>query len=488
MHPSLPRLCVFFLLGLVAACGGSDSGDAGPPDFPAPFDTLAYVVTECRDDGDAVTIDQHLRIERPDADPWIVAAQRIGPLDPETPVVFPFSTIPPQPVGIADACQLLGQLRLGTHSVFFFYFQDVSVSPDGTGVVFEVTDNFSPLPGGRLPAEDEGVFFVRSDGSDLRRIGDARTVASFALDAAVTTEGFAFSPDGRSVVYVDGAAENLGGEERPVEIVTVDLDDGTRRAIARLPPAPPATRFPPTCCANFIDDDTVAFSSTADVGGLNPLGEYLLFTVDTDGSNLTVAGLRLPADTVSPAFAITGTQPAVTVLEVDSATGAPAPEIFFFDETGNLLQLTRFQRQDTISALLGIDGATVIFPASADPEGRNPDGRCQLFSIATIGGAARQLTEFGDAGPPPPFGCLFSPFPGCAIGGMFQDPRHGSLIFYSSCDPLGTNPRGAAIFAMRPDGSGLRQLTQTRGATTEDGVEVVELPGPYGYRSARPAR
>src|SRR4029453_1377710 len=56
----------------------------------------------------------------------------------------------------------------------------------------------------------------------------------------------------------------------------------------------------------------------------------------------------------------------------------------------------------------------------------------------------------------------------------------------SSCDPFGTNPYGGQLFAMRPDGTKLRQLTATHGRVVEDGgVVSVELPGPRAY-SARP--
>ena len=52
--------------------------------------------------------------------------------------------------------------------------------------------------------------------------------------------------------------------------------------------------------------------------------------------------------------------------------------------------------------------------------------------------------------------------------------------FYSDCDPFGTNPNGSQVFAMRWDGSGLRQLTHTRGTTTatDGSVVEVEVPGP----------
>jgi hypothetical protein len=59
-------------------------------------------------------------------------------------------------------------------------------------------------------------------------------------------------------------------------------------------------------------------------------------------------------------------------------------------------------------------------------------------------------------------------------------------VFDSSCDPLGANPFGCQLFAMRPDGSGLRHLTDAPGLTEyPDRSTRVELTGPFDY-SGRP--
>jgi hypothetical protein len=51
----------------------------------------------------------------------------------------------------------------------------------------------------------------------------------------------------------------------------------------------------------------------------------------------------------------------------------------------------------------------------------------------------------------------------------------------------GTNPNGDQIFAVRPDGTGLRQLTSLRGVQTlADGTLLVELPGPANYSAPVP--
>ena len=64
----------------------------------------------------------------------------------------------------------------------------------------------------------------------------------------------------------------------------------------------------------------------------------------------------------------------------------------------------------------------------------------------------------------------------------------GTVLFASSCDPVGGNPFGDQLFAMRPDGTGLRQLTNARGMTTDpDGTVHVELPGPEVYSISQSA-
>jgi hypothetical protein len=58
-------------------------------------------------------------------------------------------------------------------------------------------------------------------------------------------------------------------------------------------------------------------------------------------------------------------------------------------------------------------------------------------------------------------------------------PTHGALGI--------PNFRGAQIYAMRADGSGLRQLTAARGRFTDaEGFQATELPGQLAYSSLTP--
>jgi hypothetical protein len=119
-----------------------------------------------------------------------------------------------------------------------------------------------------------------------------------------------------------------------------------------------------------------------------------------------------------------------------------------------------------------VNRTRTFFLASADPFGTNPYGNCQLFSIGTLGSGLRQLTRF-DSGSPAMGGACWNPFPpNCSVGlsGLaFQDPVTNALVFESGCDPLHANPFGEQVFAMRPDGGGLRQLTDAARSPTRLG-------------------
>jgi hypothetical protein len=117
--------------------------------------------------------------------------------------------------------------------------------------------------------------------------------------------------------------------------------------------------------------------------------------------------------------------------------------------------------------------------------GTNPTENCQIFSIDPTGGDLRQLTDFREVGDGErsKWGCTFVPWPqGCGAYSGGPDARTGAIAFYSFCDPLGTNPNGGQVFAMHVDGTGLRQLTTTRGYTRDaNGVVTVELPFPFAW-------
>jgi hypothetical protein len=174
------------------------------------------------------------------------------------------------------------------------------------------------------------------------------------------------------------------------------------------------------------------------------------------------------------------------------ATTEPLPgqESEVFVRTGqNTLQLTHFDRSDTDRGAIRNRAGNVLFFASADPFGRNPSHTCQLFLIGSTGDHLREITRFGPPGPPLPGASGCKPVniaPWCQIeiaGPGTFDPAADVLTFDATCDPFGANPFGSQFFAVRGDGSGLRQLTNYRGRqVAPDGTVTVELPGPTEFR------
>ena len=214
------------------------------------------------------------------------------------------------------------------------------------------------------------------------------------------------------------------------------------------------------------------------------------FTVDTDGNSPPRAipeSVTVPG-AVIPTFGVAGKGASVLPLRFPDRTPVDhydndrlVREVFVL-EGPRALQLTTFGYTDT-GFVSGIGRDRLYFAASADPLGQNPEGICQLFSTSPLGGDLRQITRLPPDGRPKN-GCrpLFLQPSSCTMEGIAIDPVTNALGFRSSCDPLGRARNGEQFFAMRPDGSRLRQTSDFRGVTTfPDGSVDVEMPGPTGY-------
>jgi hypothetical protein len=396
----------------------------------------------------------------------------------------------------AGLCKLWGQSQNGPFSVLLGVFQRLGMSPDGSVLVFEVTDDFSNVSDKQVPPDQEGIFVVHSDGSHLRRIGDASRNPCFRFDFASGRGDweavFPFNAGGSIITFTDFGP---GPDGDAVQIFTMDAATGQRHQVTRLPDVDPPRGMAPTSYPSFVDDQTIAFFSYVNpvIKGeeLNPENKRRIFTVKTsDPDSLQVVPFFAEpgnAAKIVKAFQISGPEPAARTLLVDGVpengegnSGYVIQEGFVLDEE-RVLQLTNFGRSDTSNVITSADRRRVLFIASADPFGANPSNGCQLFSIDRNGADLRQLTDF-DVGEPSAGGCwVAGEPPGCLIisGTIGQDPITGSILFDSTCDPFGDNPNGSQTFALRPDGTGLRQVTDTLGFVEEaDGTVTVELPGP----------
>ena len=488
----------FALLLSLAACGCG--GDSSPLQLGhGSVSTLAYVVSHCHENSKFETASQRLEVARGDGAPVTVA---------EIPT---FGRLP-----ALGLCPLYGAFRAGSISVFGFAFQRLGVSPDGSGVVFEVNFRNSIVAGlvrDPLTPEQEGIFFVGADnrvrklgppsGEPAQRLGGIPS-PTMPTVATYSNTTLPFSPDGKTIVFPDRGPGPAG--EDAAQVVVLDIAKGTRTAVTQLPATAPDPSNPTTPAIywyGFIDDETIGFSSRANPAdpthpdGLNPEGIFRTFTVKKDGTGLMVfpefvpqaiGGGFVPVPTITNpvrsgdvgALSVMGTP---LNLPPFLPYDAPVSEIFV-TAPDHTLQLTNFGRFDTGAALVSSDGQRVFFTASANPSelhNSNPSENYQIFSISVLGNDLRQLTHFR-AADHSTFGCYAAvPLdqPGCFIDGLLYDPQTQTLLFDSSCDPFGTNPAGDQIFAMHPDGMNLHELTAVQGVTPQtDGSVDVELPGP----------
>jgi hypothetical protein len=458
----------------LAACGGGD-GTPPPPVGPAALNgTVAYVATECIDTLDGATAHQQLRIIRGERPP--MAVLDIPTLGAGSP---------------AGVCTALGLARFGPFFITVGAFQRLAVSPDGSSVVFEVTDAMSLLPLTPIPPEQQGIFVMRTDGTGLRRLAPASREPTYRVAGEKTAlinvfPGLEFSPNGAMVTYIDVGPGPDGAEA--TQIFALDLATSRRVQLTHLPLTPaPDPLFLSTCCPSFADNETVAFLSIANPDGLNPNGDAAIFTVKIDGAGLKKLPVPIvaPGSQIVPVFSITGPRPSAALFFLPGdpvnipGTRGGVVEVFAV-EGKNVLQLTNFHRSDTSTPLLAADQQHVLFVASANPFGTNPTTNCQIFSVDRNGADLQQISSFSQ-GDTSENGCFFGPPPGCAVAFLGQDHVTQTLVTYSSCDPLGANPYGSQIFALRQDGSGLRQLTKLRGLVATETSVTVELPGPFAF-------
>jgi hypothetical protein len=234
---------------------------------------------------------------------------------------------------------------------------------------------------------------------------------------------------------------------------------------------------------SMLGKRTAVFGSSANLAGepARPPDAFRTFAVNLDGSNFRILPLPEAAagSRIDPRFGIVG---GGAIHPETRGLPDGTVELFVRSRNGNLLQLTNYGGTDLRNEAATPDGSRILFITSADPLGENPSRNCQLFSINSLAGGLRQLTHFREV-EHATSQCNFTlPRSGCGISTTFLDRVTHEIVFYSSCDPFGTNPSGGQMFGMRPDGRGLRQLTATKGLVIDpDGTVTAELPGPFRY-------
>ena len=340
----------------------------------------------------AASLRQKLVVRRGNCDP-VVAME--GPL-----------VEAPDPFGL---CRFYGEVRNGAGAVVVGIFQHIGVLPDGSGVVFEVTDTASLFPYATptLPEEAKGIFFVGADGRGLRRLSPRTTGIKIVAPDSTGPFGpndvfyFAISPDSRTVAFTGLGPDSDGRESK--QIVALDIASGTDRQLTSFPGGTVSTASSSSTYPSFADNQTVVFF-TSDVK----------WRVKLDGSGLEPlpSVIAVPGARVVPSFSVSGASGAVLhgllpgAVEGYNPFGDPISEVFLVSSGTHTLQLTNFRRADTLG--WSLYRGRVLVEASGNPLGTNPAGLCQLFSVGRFGGGLRQLTHLPPdaAGGRQPVGCL----------------------------------------------------------------------------------
>jgi hypothetical protein len=384
----------------------------------------------------------------------------------------------------------------GGFTGFLGAFQRLGVTPDGSGVVFELTDEFSGLGRGLLPVAQRGMYYVRADGSGLRRLGPASQVPTVILVQQTFsrwgTGNFAFDPTGRQFTYPDLGPDDAGNDAP--QVFVHHLATGERRQLTRLHHVAETDGPPDVSGPQFIDARTIVFNRFAALPD-----RVTTLTVDTADSQVSdVPTVALPGGTLIPVFQIVGAQWRAVYEDLrGEAVNSDPPnwtgvrEVFVVDGP-TVLQLTDFRRVDTSAdpPFFSTRDQRAYFTASADPLGSNPSHDCQIFSMEPVTRDLRQVTFFREGGDDHLTGCKSSPLPnGCRSDLVGQNPATGTIYFSSQCDPLGRNPNGNQLFAIQADGTGLQQLTNAsgfvQGADRTAEVEVVEALPLWAYAPPR---
>jgi hypothetical protein len=529
-HAILAVLCASGLLAGQTHAGRFD----GTPEVG----TLAYVVTRCSVEADGIRVEQELRVQQGDGEPKTIVRYLLKDLPAGR-------ATPLERVVLGAICQRFGEDGAGDGAALMAPINRVVVSPDGKRVVFHVSDDDLPL--NRLedlsalldvinirlpPGTAEGFYVVNTDGTGLRFLGQKVELPAAFIDFRGSFDltmwrlvnqvnsgsSVDFNPNGRSIAYVDFDREPGSRGDGYLQVMLLDIITGNRSQITdlRAPRCSPLFGYLEVSSPTFLKRHIIQFNRQypAHPGEECNLatGNYTLkqCRITTRGTGLRCVPLPKvggkPGGT-DPALTIIGGRRSVFSLAlVPGEGGRPAVAELFLRRGRQFLQLTNFGVgpggvSSTRARFIRRGERRVFFTTEADPLGTNPGNRCELFSIGLNGGGLRQITRFNHdptVSPglvAPGSGCVYSSKPGCSIGTTVYDPSTDAVVFMSNCDLRGTGAWGEQVFAMWPDGTGVRQLTHTGGCQglcrlrpgAPDDTSV-ELPGFLSYAPRHPER
>jgi Tol biopolymer transport system component len=287
-------------------------------------------------------------------------------------------------------------------------------------------------------------------------------IVTQATDVRTVIAGPGALDDAGSFVFTGSTTNQLGGNPRHApQVFRFDAVSGAATALTGEPRGV-------TALVSVSDDGQwLAFSSFADLVGDNHDRSLELFLRATDGSQThQLTDDPAPNGGSVTQVALSGNGEWIAFVSNTDPLGQnpeQREQLFVIDRDGqNLRQLTTAASGTFGLITISDDGARIAFDHDGDLTGSNPDRSSELFAALADGTDLRQLTDApGDryaSGP--------------ALSGNGQ-----TIAFESDADLTGGNgDNHSEIFAIAWDGTGLRQLTDTRTALGVTGDPASQSP------------
>ena len=142
------------------------------------------------------------------------------------------------------------------------------------------------------------------------------------------------------------------------------------------------------------DGTTIVFTSSEDLTGGNPMNDTQIFSVASDGTNLTQV---TTGATAADAVALSDDGSKLVWVDTSDPFGTNADgssEVFAMNMDGTShMQLTA-SAGDSITPRISDNGAYVIFASAADlGAGANDDARLEVYVVSTDGTGLTRITD-----------------------------------------------------------------------------------------------
>jgi len=258
-----------------------------------------------------------------------------------------------------------------------------SIDADGTRIAFRSTANInSGNPEGNFEIylfdTTTGIFTQITDDP----VEDSR---SASIDA-----------DGTRIAFRSTANINSGNTEGNFEIYLFDTTTGIFTQITDETEG--ESRGP----SIDADGTRIAFSSTANINGGNPEGNFEIYLFDTTLEIFTQITDETEGESRDPSINADGTRIAFSsTANINGGNPEGNFEIYLFDTTtGIFTQITDETEGESRGPSIDADGTRIAFRSTANINGGNPEGNFEIYlstclDLATTGGGSCALASPG---------------------------------------------------------------------------------------------